>query len=214
MTRENKVAMVVGFALVLLVGVLISDHLSAARLQQSADLVGPHEPPIGSALSEQELIDLQDPAPAPVPAAGPPERPIIASPPPVQLPAERFHDVRPGETLSEICHAAYGTAALTASLARFNGLADPDALRSGHRLRIPAARQLDGTRAMVEVIPPPEPPPFATYRIEPGDSLTSIAQRLLNTSTKWRDLYELNRDVIDDPDNIRAGTVIKVRLET
>ncbi len=38
MTRENKVALVVGFALVLFVGILVSDHLSRAQTQRSADL--------------------------------------------------------------------------------------------------------------------------------------------------------------------------------
>ena len=38
MTRENKLALIVGFGLVLLVGIVISDHFSAARLQEQADL--------------------------------------------------------------------------------------------------------------------------------------------------------------------------------
>ena len=41
MTRENKVALVVGFALVLFVGILISDHLSDAQTRRSADLAPP-----------------------------------------------------------------------------------------------------------------------------------------------------------------------------
>lgn len=38
MTRENKLALVIGFALILFVGVLVSDHFSAARSQKEADL--------------------------------------------------------------------------------------------------------------------------------------------------------------------------------
>ena len=60
MTRENKVALVVGFGLILLVGILISDHLSDARTQEPANLIP------RSALTETptphlgpELIDLQ-----------------------------------------------------------------------------------------------------------------------------------------------------------
>ncbi len=38
MTRENKLALVVGFGLILIVGILISDHLSAASRQEAAQL--------------------------------------------------------------------------------------------------------------------------------------------------------------------------------
>ena len=38
MTRENKLAMVVGFGLLLFVGILLSDHFSAAQRQDSARL--------------------------------------------------------------------------------------------------------------------------------------------------------------------------------
>ena len=38
MTRENKLAMVVGFGLLLFVGILVSDHFSAAQRQDTANL--------------------------------------------------------------------------------------------------------------------------------------------------------------------------------
>jgi nucleoid-associated protein YgaU len=47
MTRENKIALVVGFALILVVGILVSDHFSVARTQQSAELL-PARDPLGS----------------------------------------------------------------------------------------------------------------------------------------------------------------------
>ena len=40
MTRENKLAMVVGFGLLLFVGILVSDHFSTAQRQGGADLAG------------------------------------------------------------------------------------------------------------------------------------------------------------------------------
>lgn len=49
-----------------------------------------------------------------------------------------------------------------------------------------------------------------TYTVKAGDSLSGIAQRLLGDREKWRDLAKINRKVIDDPDNIRAGTVLKL----
>ena len=48
MTRENKLALVVGFGLILLVGILISDHFSDGRNRESASLhraIDPLAPP-------------------------------------------------------------------------------------------------------------------------------------------------------------------------
>lgn len=53
-------------------------------------------------------------------------------------------EVRPGQTLSEIAFAAYGTAnpGLVEALARYNGLGDPDDLRVGTTLRLPERKAL------------------------------------------------------------------------
>lgn len=236
MTRENKVALVVGFALVLLVGVLISDHLSAARTQESAQLLPPGIEPAGLRLTERELMDLQGvaapppqpvtqtlaqatlaietpvPATATVPEPGwrpEPAAPAPSPAAPIEPPAaEREHQVKPGETLSEICLRHYGDVSLSDELARYNGLGNPNALRAGHRLRLPATAEL-GRPARTDM-PPPEPESRDTYEVRPGDTLTEIAARLLGSSAKWEQLYEANRGVIDDPDRVRAGTVLRI----
>ena len=46
--------------------------------------------------------------------------------------------------------------------------------------------------------------------IKPGESLTAIAQRLYKDPNAYAKIYELNKDVIDDPDRILAGQ--KIRL--
>ena len=154
--------------------------------------------------------------PAASPAAAP-ATPLVTRPvtPPVTPPAEvRFHDVRPGESLSEIAHRYYGDVRLTDELARLNGIDDPDDLRAGHRLRVPQAVALAPGQQLATPRPPDPPrPAYGSYRIMPGDSLSSIARRFLRSANRWRHLYELNRDVIGDPNNIRVGTVIRVPAE-
>jgi len=238
MTRENKVALVVGFALVLFVGILISDHLSDAQTRRSADLAPPAARTAATAGGAgARLLDLQTtpsprlpatmptvspladptgarprpqevagPSPAAaLPTAGPP-KPAAMPPPEV-----RFHDVRPGESLSEIAHRYYGDIRLTDELAQVNGIDDPDDLRAGHRLRVPQAAELAPGQQLATPRPPDAPvPAYGSYRIMPGDSLSSIARRCLRSADRWRHLYELNRDVIGDPDNIRVGTVIMI----
>ena len=62
MTRENKLALVVGFGLILFVGILISDHFSTVRRQQAAhlrrDVVDPLMRSNPTADPPQELVDL------------------------------------------------------------------------------------------------------------------------------------------------------------
>ncbi len=64
MSKENKLALVLGFAFVLFVGILISDHFSTARKQEVADLT----PQINDPLLQQRNTDpdlIQFPAMAP-----------------------------------------------------------------------------------------------------------------------------------------------------
>ncbi|MDY7107031.1 MAG: LysM peptidoglycan-binding domain-containing protein [Planctomycetota bacterium] len=58
MTRENKLALVVGFGLILLVGILISDHFSAAQTQQAAELTQVADPLDHSRWEDPELIAM------------------------------------------------------------------------------------------------------------------------------------------------------------
>lgn len=47
-----------------------------------------------------------------------------------------------------------------------------------------------------------------TYTVVSGDSLSKIAQRELGDASKWKAIYEANRDKIDDPDLIHPGQVL------
>ncbi len=224
MTRENKVALVVGFALVLFVGILVSDHLSKAQTQRSANLAPVINTHTTAAGPPARFVDLQTtlpsrpsrpvplnpqpisakPAPAPTQAA-PVKEAVVATP----ASSERTHEVRPGESLSTICQQEYGTAALTAALAAHNGISDPDTVWAGRRLSLPAANVLtsgaDIVAGNVET-----PARWGAYRIKEGDSLSQIARQFMGSADRWRQLYELNRHAIGDPDRIRAGTVLKV----
>jgi nucleoid-associated protein YgaU len=66
------------------------------------------------------------------PVSVPPPLPASAS-----APAGEEYTVKSGDTLSRISQAHYGTTAMAAAIAQFNGLADPDSLRLGQRLRLP-----------------------------------------------------------------------------
>jgi LysM repeat protein len=48
------------------------------------------------------------------------------------------------------------------------------------------------------------------YTVQPGDTLSSIAQRFYGTTADWRLLYQANRSVITNPNQIFPGEVLDV----
>ncbi len=222
MTRENKVALVIGFALVLFAGILVSDHLSNASSEQLADLLPP-EPIAAGIVGSPRLVDPQGKPNHSEPArqgagemATRDHRELHSRSQGIPPPEVTVHDVKPGESLRAICRRYYGNAELADPLARYNGVPDPDVLQAEQRLRIPSAAVLldplarwDAGQEYTKAASSTDAR-HLTYTIKPGESLSEIAQRLLNSAGRWKQLYELNRDVLSDPNEIRAGTVITI----
>jgi polar amino acid transport system substrate-binding protein len=52
------------------------------------------------------------------------------------------------------------------------------------------------------------------YVIKKGDTLSKIAKDKLGDFTKWREIYELNKDIITYPNNLSAGLKIKIKPST
>jgi nucleoid-associated protein YgaU len=48
------------------------------------------------------------------------------------------------------------------------------------------------------------------YRIGHDDTLGSIAQRHLGRASRWHEIYEKNQDVLQSPDNLTLGTIIRL----
>ncbi|MBX3147118.1 MAG: LysM peptidoglycan-binding domain-containing protein [Gemmatimonadales bacterium] len=55
--------------------------------------------------------------------------------------------------------------------------------------------------------------PAATYTVRPGDTLFSIARQLLGDHHQWSRIFELNRDVLGNPNRIEPGQVLRVPLD-
>ena len=49
-----------------------------------------------------------------------------------------------------------------------------------------------------------------THTVVKGDTLSKIAKHHYGDASKWKALYEANRDVIKNPDLIQIGWVIKL----
>lgn len=53
-------------------------------------------------------------------------------------------------------------------------------------------------------------PAMTTYKVARGDDLSTIAQKLLGSAKRARELYQFNKDVLADEHTLIAGTVLKI----
>ena len=67
-------------------------------------------------------------------------------------------------------------------------------------------------------VTPPAPQPAAAARatgarkhiIQPGDTLSKLAQQYYGNRAKWRDIYAANRNVMKSETDLRVGTELKI----
>jgi len=52
-----------------------------------------------------------------------------------------------------------------------------------------------------------------TYRVRRGDSLSSIAQLIYGSKSKWQLIYSENRDILKRPDSLRAGQILIIPVD-
>ena len=209
LTRENKIALVIGFAILMVVGVLLSDHLAQTVRGDAADLAAiddPQPPPSGNSIEFLPLVSVPKPAePTTL------ETPV---PEPVAEPATTMHVVVKGETLVAIARRHYGNAGFADALARYNRLPDPGRLKTGLRLLVPDATEFDSPAPLPAAIDAAAQvastaPSMQTYQVKSGDTLSELAQKLMGTARATDRLWALNRSTLNSPDALRPGMELR-----
>jgi nucleoid-associated protein YgaU len=132
------------------------------------------------------------------------------------------HHVQANESLYKIAAQYYGDGNQWRRIARDNQgrVSEDGSVREGVTLRILDPRVGSTPEQVVARAPvKPDVRPIAkpevttgpvTYTVKSGDTLGEISQKLLGTVRRQHELIALNRDVLKDPDNLRAGTVLKL----
>ena len=223
MTRENKLALVLGFRLLLLAGILVSDYLSAGNRVNEDPLIATSAGEIpDSRILTSHTVETPD-APT-VRAADPLDVLTMGAPrrstPPARTPAPvksvtdaDVHYVKKGESLSSISSRFYGTPGFADQIARLNNLGDPNKVKLGTRLILPKSfGNLAGAPA-----PRAETAPMTrattrskTVKVREGETLSDIAKRELGDGNKWRVLWKANKNVIPNPDRLSPGIVLQL----
>ena len=145
--------------------------------------------------------------------------------------AARTHVVQPGESFSTIAAAVYGNPSYYPHLLRANPNVDPKKLRPGMTINIPDPAQVIARHSAGEgASAPSSSSPANTgggtsasneanhsidersqYRVQSGDSLYKISQKLYGRADRVDRLYELNKDLIGaSPSHLRVGMVLKL----
>jgi len=140
-----------------------------------------------------------------------------------QTPAPRRYVVKEGDTLWKIAQRHYGDGSLHEALANANEgrvgtngmvyvgatilLPDKDALLGGAPVTDASASARVGRAAGT---PTERSPSTRRYTVKKGDTLGEIASALLGSARRWPEIVRANEDVIDDPDNVPAGVVLKI----
>jgi len=72
--------------------------------------------------------------------------------------------------------------------------------------------QVQGAPAPSTLPGPGAPAPAETqvYEVKPGDTLGAIAQRFYGKASLYPKIFEANRDILSNPDLIKAGQKLKI----
>lgn len=80
-------------------------------------------------------------------------------------------------------------------------------------LRNKVSRSGDEASRMLDAKGMPVPPPRSAgkkVRVEKGDTLRKISERVYGTEGRWREIYEANRAVLKKPEDVRIGQTLFV----
>jgi nucleoid-associated protein YgaU len=226
-TREQKLALIVGFSLILLVGVLISDHLSRARAVQVAGIES--EDLRLAADTRPNLPDAIQPAVREVAAEPQPAGPLL---PPAALPAQPGDAGQSTDSPGTLIAMGPATAEQAGTIPLREAPPPSDRaeqllneFRSGIRsaigeaagLDIPAAATLDRVETLTAAPAPeklateaPARPATQWYTVKPGETLFQIAKRQYGSGSMWKQLAELNKGRVTPDGGVRAGVRIEL----
>ncbi len=129
-------------------------------------------------------------------------------------------EVQPGDNYWRISRRMYGTSRYFSALALYNHhrVRDPKLLRPGMKILVPDPDVLEARYPELFRDSQPreqkpggyfvQPDGTPAYRIGEQDTLSEIAQKHLGRSSRWIQIYRLNRNVLSNPNRLKPGTVI------
>lgn len=208
MTRETKVGLLVGLAIILLIGIIVSDHLSVAQHQQAANLTQFAQQAQQSVAPAAPPSATTNPVSAVTPAAGYPN-PQQASPSnparPLPLPADAVQPTdqnrnpngipRPYDTQSYLMAGDVRPSVLTLS---HTDTAEAAVVQQASWATTPSVAPQTSPRNVGAAQP-------AVHYVDAGETLWQIAQKYYGDGHHWRVIADANPKAIQSNGNVRGG---------
>lgn len=115
---------------------------------------------------------------------------------------DAFYVVRSGDTLALIASKIYGNPKMYQELAQLNGIGAPYRIYPGDEMKFATsnkkaqafAKKLKGSKK--------------TVKVQAGDTLSSIAEKVFGSAYAWKTLAAYNKDKISNPNRITKGMVL------
>jgi nucleoid-associated protein YgaU len=147
----------------------------------------------------------QQPAPEPVaPRVAP--RPEEPSPIAVVPPEFTDHTIQKNETFATISKKYFNTTAYADAISHANPFMDPTKLTPGRVVRVPKdPKNVQGMPAAPQAIASTN-----EYVVEPGDSLSKIAQELYGDSSLAGHIFQANRDQLKSEHALKIGQRLRI----
>ncbi len=128
------------------------------------------------------------------------------------------HTIAASETLAEIAKRYLGSSTKWPELVALNPGLDPKRLKIGSVIKLTGsaagstvAQSGVATPAAAAAKPSAAPANKAkTHTVKGGDTLGAIAKTYLGSAKRADDLYQANRDVLKNKDDLRIGQVLKI----
>ena len=139
-------------------------------------------------------------------------------------PLQREHSIQSGDSYWTISRQYYGTARYFQALSLFNRtrILDPRRMRPGMKVAVPSRELLESRYAAL--LPKLAAAAGATrtvgfqidanghpvYTVGADDTLTGIARTHLGRTSRWIQIYRMNRDQLPGPHKLKPGTVLRL----
>jgi len=200
---------------------LVGERPDADLGEAATDTPGqlPDEPlsPVGGAPQAEEPAAEADAGPAAETPVAPPPEPAAPESwlvseeglQPSLLPGTLLYAWTDGDTFAAVAERYYGSSQRVDRLHKANEGRLESSLQAGELIFVPARAP-----AADEVL---DPTPSGagqwyggTYIVKPGDILGKIAQDVYGAASKWRVIYDANRDVLASPDALQVGMKLRI----
>jgi nucleoid-associated protein YgaU len=92
------------------------------------------------------------------------------------------------------------------------GKPDFSNVRSGSDTTAPVPPKADfsNVQSGVASTAPVVMPAPQTHTVASGDNLSKIAKKFYGNANRWREIFNANRDQLDNPDLIKPGQILKI----